>query len=87
MDGVMLHYLPHDHEVLKERLKKLEDFALVVVNNCSGNSYDEIPDRQDLFEWLTNMYQHQLDAFFEEIEDLESQRDSLLNQVRHDPRL
>ena len=87
MDGVRLHFLPHDYEVLEERVKKLEAFALVVVNNSGGNAYATLPERDDLFEWLTSKYQHQIDAFFDEIADLESQRDSLLNQVRHDPRL
>lgn len=86
-EGIKLQYLPHEHEMMKDRLKDLEAFALVVVNNCGGNAYAEIPDRPDLFEWLTNKYQHQLDAFFEEIEDLEVQVVSLQNQVKHDPRL
>lgn len=84
-DGMRLQYLPLEHEKLKERLESLEKFALVVVNNSGGNSYTNLPERDDLFEWLSQKYQHQLDAFFDEIEDLESQRDSLRNQVNHDP--
>lgn len=83
-EAIRLQYLPHEHELLQERVKVLEAFALVVVNNSGGNSYATLPDREDLFEWLTSKYQHQLDAFFDEIEDLESQRDSLRNQVNHD---
>lgn len=85
--GLTLQYLPHEHEVLKKRLSDLEEFALVVVNNSGGSSYAEIPTREDLFDWLTTMYQRQLDAFFTEIEELESQRDALLNRVKHDTRL
>ena len=83
-EAIRLQYLPHEHELLQKRVKTLEAFALVVVNNSGGNSYATLPDREDLFEWLTSKYQHQLDAFFDEIEDLESQRDSLRNQVNHD---
>ena len=86
-EGLTLQYLPHEHEVLKKRLHELEEFALVVVNNSGGNSYEKLPDREDLFDWLTQKYQHQLDAFFDEIEDLESQRDALQNRVNHDPQV
>jgi len=85
--GIKLQYLPYEHERALERLRALEEFALVVINNCSGNSFSKIPERDDLFEWLTTEYQHQLDTLFEEIEDLELQRDSLRNQVNHDHRL
>ena len=71
----------------EDRLKDLEAFALVVVNNTSGDAYAEIPDRPDLFEWLSQKYQHQLDAFFAEIEELEVHVGALQNQVRHDPKL
>lgn len=86
-EGIKLHYLPHDYELLQERVKQLEEFALVVVNNSGGNSYARLPDRPDLFEWLTKKYQHQMDAFFDEIEELECQVESLKNRVNHDPRL
>ena len=86
-EGLTLQYLPHEHEVLKKRLSELEEFALVVVNNSGGSSYAEIPAREDLFDWLATRYQRQLDAFFTEIEELESQRDALLNRVNHDTRL
>lgn len=85
--GIRLQYLPHEYESMKDRLQDLEKFALVVINNSSGNSYAEIPDRPDLFEWLTTNYQHQLDAFFDEIEELEFQVGSLQNRVNHDPKL
>ena len=86
-EGLTLQYLPHEHEVLKKRLHELEEFALVVINNSGGNSYATLPDRPDLFEWLTKKYQHQMDAFFDEIEELECQVESLKNRVNHDPRL
>lgn len=87
MEGLTLQYLPHEYETLQRRVKQLEDFALVVVNNSGGCSYAKLPDREDLFDWLTQKYQNQLDAFFDEIEDLESQRDSLQNRLNHDPQI
>ncbi len=68
-----------------DRLKDLEEFALVVVNNGNGRAYAEIPDRPDLFEWLCQEYQHQVDSFFTEIEDLETEVNSLRNRMKHDP--
>lgn len=85
-DGIKWQYLPHEYERMKDRLRDLESFALVVVNNCSVTQA-EIPDRPDLFEWLTQKYQHQQDAFFAEIEELEMLVGSLQNRVNHDPKL
>jgi hypothetical protein len=70
-----------------DRLRDLEEFALVVVNNGNKCAHAEIPDRPDLFEWLCGEYQHQVDAFFSEIEELHVQVNSLKNQVKHDPRI
>lgn len=86
-EGLTLHYLPHDYEKMKRRLEDLEAFALVVVNNSGGKSYAELPEMEDIFEWLSRKYQNQMDAFFDEIEELECQVESLKNRVNHDPRL
>ena len=69
-----------------DRLKDLEEFALVVVNNGRhSKAHAEIPDRPDLFEWLCQEYQHQVDAYLEEIEELEIEVNSLKNRMKHDP--
>jgi len=67
-----------------ERLKELEAFALVVINSGNSQAIAEIPDRPDLFEWLCQEYQHQVDAFFNEIEELEVEVNSLKNRLKHD---
>jgi len=70
---------------IEDRLKDLEEFALVVVNNGNSRAHAEIPERPDLFEWLCQVYQYQVDSFFTEIEELETEVNTLRNRVKHDP--
>ena len=69
-----------ENEDLKRRVEILEGFALFVLNNGITEPQLEIPERDDLLEWLCDSYQHQLDAFFSEIENLQIHVTSLRNR-------
>lgn len=73
-----------ENEGLQRRVEILEEFALFVLNNGITKPQLEIPERDDLLEWLCDSYQHQLDAFFTEIENLQIHVSSLRNRLKHD---